>query len=190
MRFNVWMISQLSSKYFYVRSTAEHKHHSHKKPLAHFACRSTKQYTCKYGTRSIIRTCQRATKIVNQDRVRIPSLATLHGIHMRSRLWFPHVHKKCRKHAVMCRNSVARIAPMLNPSSDNLWHPYEEQGNFATSHYNDVIMDAIASQITSLVIVYSAVYSDADQRKHQSSASLAFVRGIHRDRWIPRTNGQ
>ena len=41
-------------------------------------------------------------------------------------------------------------------------------------------MDAIASQIPSLTIVYSIVYSDADQRKHQSSASLAFVRGIHR----------
>ena len=35
-------------------------------------------------------------------------------------------------------------------------------------------------QITSLTIVYSIVYSDADQRKHQSSAPLAFVRGIHR----------
>ena len=42
------------------------------------------------------------------------------------------------------------------------------------------IMGAIASQITSLTIVYSAVYSDTDQRKHQSSASLAFVWGIHR----------
>ena len=41
-------------------------------------------------------------------------------------------------------------------------------------------MGAMASQITSLTIVYSIVYSDADQRKHQSSASLAFVRGIHR----------
>ena len=41
-------------------------------------------------------------------------------------------------------------------------------------------MGPIASQITSLAIVYSTVYSDADQRKHQSSASLAFVRGIHR----------
>ena len=51
-------------------------------------------------------------------------------------------------------------------------------------------MDAIASQITSLNIVYSIVYSDADQIQHQSSASLAFVRGNHRDRWIPRTNGQ
>ena len=47
-------------------------------------------------------------------------------------------------------------------------------------HYGDVIMGAITSQITSLANVYSAVYSDADQRKHQSSASLAFVWGIHR----------
>ena len=49
-----------------------------------------------------------------------------------------------------------------------------------TGHCNDVIMDAVASQITSLTIVYSTVDSDADQRKHQSSASLAFVWGIHR----------
>ena len=48
------------------------------------------------------------------------------------------------------------------------------------AHYGDVIMGTIASQITSLTTVYSTVYSDADQRKHQSSASLAFVWGIHR----------
>ena len=47
-------------------------------------------------------------------------------------------------------------------------------------HYNDVIMGAIASQITSLTIVYSNDYSDADQRKNQIPASLAVVRGIHR----------
>ena len=41
-------------------------------------------------------------------------------------------------------------------------------------------MGAIASQITSLTIVYSTVYSGADQSKHQSSAALAFVWGIHR----------
>ena len=41
-------------------------------------------------------------------------------------------------------------------------------------------MDAIASQITSLTIVYSSVYSGAGQRKHQSSASLAFAWGIQR----------
>ena len=50
----------------------------------------------------------------------------------------------------------------------------------ATTHYKDVIMSAMAHQITSLTIVYSAVYSGTDRRKHQSSASLAFVRGIHR----------
>ena len=38
----------------------------------------------------------------------------------------------------------------------------------------------MASQITTLMSVYSTVYSGADQRKHQSSASLAFVKGIHR----------
>ena len=57
-------------------------------------------------------------------------------------------------------------------------------------HYDDVIMTTLGSQITSLTVVYSIVYSGVDQRKHQSSASLAFVRGIHRDRWIPRTKGQ
>ena len=41
-------------------------------------------------------------------------------------------------------------------------------------------METMASQITSLTIVYSTVYSGADQRKYQSSASLAFVRGIRR----------
>ena len=41
-------------------------------------------------------------------------------------------------------------------------------------------MSAMASQITSLTIVYSTVYSGTDQRKHQNSASLVFVRGIHR----------
>ena len=41
-------------------------------------------------------------------------------------------------------------------------------------------MGAAASQITSVTIIYLTVYSDADQRKHQSSASLAFVLGIHR----------
>ena len=41
-------------------------------------------------------------------------------------------------------------------------------------------MGTITSQITSITIVYSTVYSDADHRKYESSASLAFVRGIHR----------
>ena len=47
-------------------------------------------------------------------------------------------------------------------------------------HYSDVIMSKVVSQITSLTIVYSTVYSGAVRRKHQSSALLAFVWGIHR----------
>ena len=52
----------------------------------------------------------------------------------------------------------------------------DTNAGFGVCHHCDVIMGAIAPQITSL----TTVYSDADQRKHQSSASLAFVRGIHR----------
>ena len=51
---------------------------------------------------------------------------------------------------------------------------------FASNPNDDVIMGAIASQITSLTTVHSSVYSSADQSKHQSSASLALVWGLHR----------
>ena len=54
------------------------------------------------------------------------------------------------------------------------WYLYRHK------HYSDIIMSMMASPIPSLTIVYSTVYSGRDQRKHQSSASLAFVRGIHR----------
>ena len=47
-------------------------------------------------------------------------------------------------------------------------------------HYSDVIMSTMASQITGFSIFCSTVGSGEAQRKHQSSASLAFVRGIHR----------
>ena len=42
-------------------------------------------------------------------------------------------------------------------------------------HYSDLTMGEIASKITNFTIIYSTVYSDADQRKHQIFASLAFV---------------
>ena len=65
---------------------------------------------------------------------------------------------------------------IVYPSDSNMILVY--MGNL--NHYGDVIMGAITSQITNLTIVYLTVNSGADQRKHQSSASLAFVRGIHR----------
>ena len=81
-----------------------------------------------------------------------------------------------RHYGVMCplgwgpvrKICVYNIAPTVPFSQEIVWH------------YGDVIMGAMASQITSLTIVYSTVYSGADQRKHQSSASLAFGRGIRR----------
>ena len=66
-----------------------------------------------------------------------------------------------------------------------VWRPW-----LRSWHYIDVIMTTMASQITSLTVVYSTVYSDADQSKDQSFVSLAFVWWIHRDRWIPRTKSQ
>ena len=81
---------------------------------------------------------------------------------------------------------------MTTSSAATQWQKFRQNGNTSVSvkcqnqsdpvlsHYGDVIMGTMASQITSITIVYSTVYSGADQRKHQSSASLAFVRGIHR----------
>ena len=54
------------------------------------------------------------------------------------------------------------------------------KGHLRFVHCSDVIMNTIASQITGASIVYSIVCSGEDQMKHQTSASLAFVRGIHR----------
>ena len=57
----------------------------------------------------------------------------------------------------------------------------------AIPHYGDVIMSAMACQTTGVSIIYSTVSSGVDQRKHQSSPSLAFVRGIH---WWPVNSPQ
>ena len=79
----------------------------------------------------------------------------------------------------------------LNQCSQRSVSPYDVNGSqrlkigrpyhqLINSYYNNVIMSAMAPQITDFMVLFSAVYSDADQRKYQSSASLAFVRGIHR----------
>ena len=47
-------------------------------------------------------------------------------------------------------------------------------------HDSDVIMSVMASQITGVSVVYSTVCLGTDERKHQSSTSLAFLREIHR----------
>ena len=61
------------------------------------------------------------------------------------------------------------------------WNTTKCNFNHAGNVYNsDVIMSAMASQITGVLIVCLNVCSVTDQRKHQSSMSLAFVGGIHR----------
>ena len=69
-----------------------------------------------------------------------------------------------------------------NSSGKNLVEIFDTHSWALTylKHYSDVIIGTMAYQITSITIVYSTIYSGADQRKHQSSGSLAFVRGIHR----------
>ena len=70
---------------------------------------------------------------------------------------------------------------LIHPRTIFLFLPWEQCiRDRCKPHYSDVIMSAMVSQITSLAIVYSTVYSDTDQRNHQSTASLAFVRGSHR----------
>ena len=64
-------------------------------------------------------------------------------------------------------------APLCQPPCQ---HCRQEQ--IHVFHYGDVILSAIAAQITCVSIVYSTVCSSADQRKHRNSASLAFVRGF------------
>ena len=81
-------------------------------------------------------------------------------------------------HAV-CWRAIFKQPTMA--CNDRITIRYTVQGNYHICiHYSDVIIGTMASQITSLAIVYSSVYSGADQRKRQSSASLTFVRGIHR----------
>ena len=98
---------------------------------------------------------------------------------------------------LLCRHQLHYTAyigviNMLTHTSISLFSViFSKRGEYSVSFYDEALLicpgatlqwrhNGRNSQITSLTIVYSIVYSDADQRKHQSFASLAFVRGIHR----------
>ena len=91
------------------------------------------------------------------------------------RAWFDYYDMNCCWDYFNVCVSFRRICLACIMKSDSV----QSEDLYSVWHYCDVIMGAVASQITNLMIVYSTVYSDADQRKHQSAASLAFVRGIH-----------
>ena len=69
---------------------------------------------------------------------------------------------------LIVQTSSLEIPPMFDSHWHNMWH------------YLDVIMRAMASQITGILCICSTLDSGTDQRKHQSTTSLAFARGIHR----------
>ena len=89
----------------------------------------------------------------------------------------------------MYSNEITQLFFLTN-SHDYLWRQHNRSPSSGMArdviyilriyNYRDVIMSAMASQITRLTIVYSTVYSGADQREPQSPTSLAFVRAIHR----------
>ena len=87
------------------------------------------------------------------------------------------------KNEIFSKKQILSFRKMhLKISSAKLWPfcPGRDELRSELGHYCDVIMGATASQIINLTIVYSTVHSGADQRKHWSSASMTFVRGIHR----------
>ena len=99
---------------------------------------------------------------------------TIKDISTKFSLWV-----KCNEQCVSAELYVYIYKTKFLNESIRLWHDVNQTADCMNDD-SDVIMDAMASQLTSLMIVYSTVYSGADQRKHQSSASLALVRGIYR----------
>ena len=100
-------------------------------------------------------------------------------VSIHSTLYFHFCRFKVLEHNLQFISYMYFIHRFLLISWRRLCHFTHHWGIYCI-HYDDVIMSAMASQITSLTIVYSSVYPGADQRKHQSPASLAFVQGIHR----------
>ena len=84
-----------------------------------------------------------------------------------------------RSRKLICKDHLQNVGHFVQVSK--CWWKFSVslQGG-DESNYSDVIMSAMMLRITGASIVCSTVGSGADERKHQSSASLAFVFGIHR----------
>ena len=82
----------------------------------------------------------------------------------------------------MKQSWALRLSIVMKTTISDKQKPVYDEQRFQqpVPHYGDVIMNAMASQITGVSIVYSTFCSGADHRIHQHSMSLAFVRGIHR----------
>ena len=85
-------------------------------------------------------------------------------------------HDKYDTRPIYAVKACVKFVLMTRKWNTTKWN-FNHAGNV---HYSDVIMSAMASQITGVLIVCLSVCSVADQRKLQSSMALAFVRRIHR----------
>ena len=105
-------------------------------------------------------------------------------------IWYTEYVESILVNRTMCRAYVLKESTIKMWCNSNMFpswlntsiilSAYAQLLIFTVLHYGDVIMRAMAFQITDVSIIHPTVCWGADQRKHQSSASLAFVRGIHR----------
>ena len=104
----------------------------------------------------------------------------LHVFHLSDHVYSDDQRSEISNHSIQSQRRYWKIEKQRNWGEKNISAfsvSTVPAAGLVSLHYSDVIMGVIASQITSLTIVYSSVYSDADQRKHQSSASLALCAG-------------
>ena len=105
---------------------------------------------------------------------------------MASRWRFEHGSSRWNIHQIGCQfqyNPAMIPMILMKPFKHYDWKIFSKHRPLDCSshiYYSDVMMSAMASQTIGISIVYSSVCPGVDQRKHQSSASLAVVRGIHR----------
>ena len=92
-----------------------------------------------------------------------------------------------------CLRNIVNAESFMHVLPDSEWPVCKLSKHWLwnATHYNDVIMGVIASQITSLTIVYSTVYSGADPKKNMKATRHCPLCGeFTGDGWIPGTNGQ
>ena len=76
--------------------------------------------------------------------------------------------------------SAARNSAVVGTFCDEVWF-----------YYNEVIMSAMPSQITSLIIIYSnGLFSRRSKKKVKAARHWPLWGEFTGDRWIPRTKGQ
>ena len=119
--------------------------------------------------------CQRV-QAVEQT---VELLVACHFNHFKSQLVYLDYIALCIYHTI---NIQLTAGTKISPTC------FQSHATFV--HYSDAIIGMMASQITSVALVYSTIYSGADQRKYRTPRHWPLCVEFTGDRWIPRTNGQ